>query len=91
MKSDWIEYRKLELIDEPIPGLDLKVTLPSRLRKFWDRLVKFIVNGEEPRIWTKTDDAGNLWWCIYDPTTGARGIFGSEAEVRSWLDGRYYR
>jgi hypothetical protein len=49
-----------------------------------------IANGDEPRIWQKRDRNGQLVWHVYDPATSRASQFASEAEVRSWLDQRYY-
>lgn len=47
-------------------------------------------NGE-PQIKQKRDRSGEIFWRVYDPTTGESARFNSELEVRFWLDQRYYR
>ncbi|HEY9622834.1 MAG TPA: hypothetical protein V6C78_20925 [Crinalium sp.] len=49
-----------------------------------------ISNTSEPRIWQRRDRSGQLIWHVYDPTTNQSSRFTSEAEVRAWLDQRYY-
>ena len=44
----------------------------------------------EPEVKKKCDRQGNCYWQIYDPISGSHYSFGSEQEVRSWLDTRYY-
>ena len=48
-------------------------------------------NRNEPYIKRKSDRYGNLYWQIYDYQTNKSYTFGSELEVRAWLEQRYYR
>jgi len=53
------------------------------------RLVQSLVPNDEPRISQVTRN-GKLIWKVYNPQTQQRLSFTSEAEVRSWLETRYY-
>ena len=44
----------------------------------------------EPQIVKKCDRHGNSYWQVYDPVSASRCSFGSEQEVKAWLDRRYY-
>ena len=33
---------------------------------------------------------GDCYWQVYDPVSGLHTSFGSETEVKAWLDRRYY-
>ena len=57
------------------------------LQYFW----RYFSQRQEPKIWQKRDRYGNLYWVVYDPTTGHSSCFSSEQEVRVWLEQRYYR
>lgn len=57
----------------------------------WQYLWSYFNQRLEPRVWQKRDRYGNLYWVIYDPTTGYSSSFSSEKEVRVWLEQRYYR
>lgn len=48
-------------------------------------------NQNEPYIKENSDRYGNLSWHIYDRQTNKSYTFGSELEVRAWLEQRYYR
>lgn len=66
----------------------------SENRSFWNRLWnglnRILVMNGEPKIEQKLDHQGNTYFRVYDPRTGMTFIFGSEQEVRFWLDQRYY-
>lgn len=50
-----------------------------------------LISSSEPRVWQTRDRAGQATWHVYDPTTGHHEDFGSETEVRIWLERRYYQ
>ena len=49
-----------------------------------------IANRIEPHVKSKCDRRGNCYWQVYDPVSGCNRSFGSEKEVRAWLDTRYH-
>lgn len=44
----------------------------------------------EPEVWRSADAAGNVWWHVYDPTTGYTAALETEEEVQIWLEERLY-
>ncbi len=62
----------------------------SFINKFWEQVVTAIAKGQEPQVWRSTDRNGNTWWYAHDPTTGRSVCRDSEAEMRIWLEERYY-
>ena len=52
---------------------------------------KLVVNRNEPQIAQKRDRYGNLYWQVYDFNTNKSYSFGSDREVRAWLENRYHR
>lgn len=54
-----------------------------------DRLINFTTNSE-PKVWEQKDRQGNIYFRVYDPIRDRHIYFNSEAEVRYWLDKRYY-
>ena len=91
MNSKWMIYRELELITD----VELNVTTkPSRtslwLDKVWKFLIKSFTQAHELKLYQVTGKAGKSYWYTYDPKTGLSTCLGSEAEVRIWLDQRYY-
>lgn len=53
------------------------------------RLVHFLTEGNEPRIWIEADAQGNVLYRGYDPRTGRRFTGDSEQAIRVWLEERY--
>ncbi|MDJ0634856.1 MAG: hypothetical protein QNJ34_16830 [Xenococcaceae cyanobacterium MO_188.B29] len=63
--------------------------IAQSLHNLSDRLLRFDTNSE-PKIWKKKDRSGNTYFRIYDPIGDRHIYLDSEAEVRWWLDKRYY-
>lgn len=49
-----------------------------------------VVNHHEPRIERKRDRHGNSYWQVYDFTTNKSYRFGSDGDVRAWIEERYH-
>ena len=47
--------------------------------------------SREPKITCKKNRQDNCYFQVYDPVSHRSGSFSSEAEVRAWLEERYYR
>ena len=58
------------------------------LNNFADSL---IASKNEPQIEQKCDRYGNLYWQVYDFNTHKSYTFGSDREVRVWIEERYHR
>lgn len=56
----------------------------------WESILSATSKLSEPKVWQKKDRKGNIYWRVYNPTTGYCGSFNSEEEVRMWLEERYY-
>lgn len=54
-------------------------------------ILNTLSGNEEPQIRQNRDRSGEIFWRVYDPTTGESARFNSELEVRFWLEQRYYR
>lgn len=65
--------------------------LASQLSQALKLFFESIFNSDEPNIHQSRDRFGNVFWTVYDPITGCKLYFESEAEVRIWLDRRYYQ
>ena len=59
--------------------------------KFIARISRYLSKSRvEPSVKQKCDRLGNVYWQVDDPVSATRCCFGSEQEVRAWLDRRYY-
>lgn len=56
-----------------------------------DKIERSLSNSlREPQIKQKQDRHGNQYWQAYDSSTNKSCTFGSEQDVRAWLENRYY-
>jgi hypothetical protein len=66
------------------------VILP--LRKIWQQFVTWLATSSELQVWQESDRQGRTFsWHAYDPITGRSACFGSEEEMRVWIEQYYYR
>lgn len=65
--------------------------LLSELNQLFQRLTKVILGSNELQIWETCDDSGNSLWHAYDPVTERYTSVNSEAEIRAWIEQRYYK
>jgi membrane carboxypeptidase/penicillin-binding protein PbpC len=59
------------------------------LQTWLTRITQWLQARDEPRVTPRHDRQGNLYYQVYDPMTGRSASFGSEAEIRWWLEQRY--
>lgn len=60
------------------------------LKRFGQWLLQALTDSDQIRLWTKITPSGTQWYA-YDPKTQRRFAGHSEAELRAWLEGRYYQ
>ncbi|MEH2237982.1 hypothetical protein [Nostoc sp.] len=61
-------------------------------QKLWQHFVIWMASGSDLQVWPESDWRGNISsWHAYDPITGRSACFGSEEEMRIWIDKCYYR
>ena len=62
------------------------------LRKYLQHFVIWMTSGSDLQVWQESDRRGHIsCWHAYDPITGRSACFGSEEEMRIWIDKCYYR
>jgi hypothetical protein len=54
-------------------------------------IATWIVQTSEPKVSERRDRKGRLYYQVYDPVSNSSAAFGSESEIRAWLEQRYYR
>ena len=70
--------------------MKFKLTIAHIFTAF-ERVSRYLTKSRtEPQIVQKSDRHGNSYWQVYDPVSASRCSFGSEQEVKAWLDHRYY-
>lgn len=63
----------------------------AKIVRFFQQLFAWLFRGSELQVKQRRDRQGNIWWQAFDPNTNESASFGSEAEMRSWIEQRYYR
>ena len=65
--------------------------LQTKMQQFGQFLSRILPNCYEPQVWQNFDRHGNSsGWQVFDPVTGRTTAFGSDLEVRLWLDQQFY-
>lgn len=80
----------LRFYNESLQKSEIKLPSISVFKRVLQLLVPFFYSSNEPQIWLKTDRYGSTSWYAYDPVSGHSVSRGSEAEMREWLEQRYY-
>jgi len=62
----------------------------TQLQRFGAQVANWLSTSDEPRIWTRTDRLGRVWWYARDPVTGNSLAQASEQDVRAWIEERYH-
>jgi hypothetical protein len=70
--------------------LDAGLRLISEFQRFLQHVVKVITTTPELQVWQTHDRKGHISWHAYEPKTGRSACFGSEEEIRVWIEMRYY-
>ena len=86
------------VIDECLPEVQKswvatcwqRTTKSLASKSFWDAVLKWATGSSEPMIENYQDSHGNTVYRVYDPHTQQQVEHLSEAEVRIWLEQRYY-
>lgn len=90
--TSYSDREKLEVLYNKSSQQEIKEPkLSSLANRFWQHLVTAITQAQEPHIWQSKDRYGMMWWHGYDPVTKRAVCRASEAEMRSWLEERYYQ
>jgi hypothetical protein len=50
-----------------------------------------VTHVSDPTVSERRDRLGNVYYQVYDPHTRKSTVFGSETEIRYWLEQRYAR
>lgn len=62
----------------------------AKFQSTWNKMIAMFTAGKEPKIWLSSDAEGKLYWNAFDPQTHRFVEHLSEAEMRIWIEKRYY-
>ena len=66
------------------------LSLIALVKKSFQYFFSAIATCDDLKVWQKCDRFGNSYWQVYNPKTRHFTCFGSESEVRSWLEQQFY-
>lgn len=78
------------LLESTLPTPQSSLKSRNRWQKLQDWLYDWFIATNEPKIKLQRSRTGLVYWSVYDPVSRDRVRFASEAEVRTWLEQRYY-
>jgi hypothetical protein len=89
--EDASSFFTLQTSIEQSPILRLGQRLKDGLGKVNRAIATRITHSSDPIVNERCDRQGNVYYQVYDPHTCKSTVFGSEAEIRYWLEQRYAR
>jgi hypothetical protein len=84
------EREKLEFLYHQ-PTKTKRTDVFVRIKSIWQRVINYLNAKNELQVWQSSDRHGQTWWNAYDPITGRTTKRDSEAEMRTWIEQRYYQ
>jgi hypothetical protein len=78
-------------LNKPQQNQSFKPKLLSLINESFQLFLKSLSFSNELRVWQGYDRLGNEVWHAFDPVTGKHTSLDSEAEMRDWLEKRYYQ
>ena len=66
------------------------LSLFKKLQRVFQDAIRVLTRGHELQVWQKKDRNGNAYWQAFDPKTRKSTSLNSEAEMRIWIEQRYY-
>jgi len=59
-------------------------------QKMWQSLINVMSTSSELQVWHTVGHGGHGCWHAYHPVTRRSQSFGTEAEMRMWIEQQYY-
>lgn len=74
-----------------VKNFDTSLLVLPTLKKVWQNVLTWMYSSSELQVWHESDCKGRIsCWHAYDPITGRSACFGSEEEIRIWIEQSYY-
>ena len=89
----------MNISDRPLDTSAISLTTPkvasrsffSPFKTIIQRLTFWLASSHELRVWKTSDRDGNSCWQAYDPLTDRSICVASDAQMREWIEQRYYQ
>ena len=91
--TNYLDKERLEVIFSQSEPKQVKQSkLFSALNRIWQYLLTILTKDiNELQVWQTSDRLGNTRWNAYEPTTGRFTSLATDAEMRAWIEERYYQ
>jgi hypothetical protein len=66
-----------------------RLTLKSMLGSIWQKLILLLTSSSELQVWSNCNENSEISWHAYDPITRRYACFGSEDDMRAWIEQRF--
>jgi len=66
------------------------LSIVENFKAIIEKLIRALTRGHELQVWCKKDRNGNVYWQAFDPKNRKSTCLSSEAEMRIWIEQRYY-
>ncbi len=87
-----IDAEALQETAKPVaPARPSWAGVKTHLGQWGQHLVRALASSQEPQILQKRDRQGQSYFQVYDPVSQSHHRFATEADLRTWLDQRYYQ
>ncbi|AFY90329.1 MAG: hypothetical protein CLLPBCKN_008036 [Chroococcidiopsis cubana SAG 39.79] len=74
----------------PTQKTKISLLLIESFKAIIEKLIQALTRSHELQVWRKKDRNGNAYWQAFDPKTRKSTSLSSEAEMRIWIEQRYY-
>ncbi len=91
MTVESVTCRCLQNIHVAMKNFHVLFWLGIMLKNLYRRWLGVLSGSSELEVWHSLDRFGKIRWHVYDFSSGRSAYLNSEAEVRRWLDERYYQ
>ncbi|MBD2175644.1 hypothetical protein H6F42_01760 [Pseudanabaena sp. FACHB-1998] len=89
LTSSPLEPQALNLNNEtPLPQ---NYSLMESLKRLGQKIAEYFTSQSEIKVWQLQARSGKPYWRVYDPNTNRSATFGSEEEVRIWIEELFYQ
>lgn len=74
----------------PVRKTKISALLFESFKAILERSIQVLTRSHELQVCRKKDRNGNTYWQAFDPKTRKSTSLSSEAEMRIWIEQRYY-
>jgi hypothetical protein len=80
-----LDYKDVALGSRPIA-----LPIISAFKRGLQQIIQYLNSGNELKVWTTRARDGEIRWHAYDRVSDRRVVTESEAQMRAWVEERYY-